>query len=117
MSTAWDFTHIAGNTLVMTVTATDQDGAAFYLPGCTIDYVIQPEVTSTTATIALSTADGIVIDLTVEDGNEFTITVDAADTSGLEGGYYHEAVVTVPETPERVYTIFSGNITFIPSGV
>jgi hypothetical protein len=76
----------AGDSETLAGTATDSAGAAIDLTGATIAY----SLTDGASTLVSKTGS-----ITVAASGTFSVTLDPADTSGLEAGtYWHSAVVT-----------------------
>lgn len=98
------FTMAAGETVTLSITATDSTGAALNLTGSTLAWILSDgERTQVTK----STDDGITV--TNAAGGLFSIRLDAADTADLPDGlYYHRAQVT--DADDAVTTLLSGRV-------
>ena len=104
-SVAQDFTMHKGDTKDISVAVVDGDGNDVALAGCTIVWSMATDVDET----ALVTKTTAAADITIA-GNDFSFTLDPADTSGLAAGqYYHEAQVT--DAGGDVATVTVGIIT------
>ena len=103
MKTGQDFTVPAGDGMTVNFTIDADDGAT--LDGYQINWKAVPlnRVASEALahTISKSLSNGVaVVD---EDTRKFSITLDPADTEGMEGRYLHEAeIVDGQNTPTTV---------------
>jgi hypothetical protein len=88
-SVAQDFTMHSGDTKDITVAVVDGDGNDVALAGCSITWSMARKLGEAAAVTKTTAAGDIAIA-----GNDFSFTLDAADTADLSGTYYHEAQVT-----------------------
>ena len=109
--TTYNIQAMAGDSIAIEVTVVDQDGDAVDLTGAAISYVIKSTAKAATDELLLTTTDG---SITVA-ANVFTVTSEPSDTDLLEGAYYQECEIILADG--RVFTSFTGNIYFSPSGV
>lgn len=106
---AIDYTAYAGDDLQIQVTVTDEDGDPSVLAGSDAIYVISR---NGTAKVTKTTGGG---DITI-DGNDFVVTIDAADTVALSGTYHHE-LKYVSAFDGLTYTVLYGDVVFLPTVV
>lgn len=85
-------TFVAGDDVVLEITATDSDGDAVDITACTINFEMQRNVTDSEVVISKSTVDGI----TITDGTNgvMQVVLTNTDTADLSGTYYYEIKVT-----------------------
>lgn len=104
-----DFTIWAGNDVVLRIDvemAEDQ-----VLLGADIRWWMAPTKFSSLINVRKSLGEGI--ELAEDSQTAFEVTLDAADTDGLHGCYYHEAEVI--ETNGKVSTVTVGTVTIRPT--
>ncbi len=96
-----------GDDVSVAFSVTDDAGAVVDLTGTTVVWRMAPSKYSASPSISKSTASGITVTDAV--GGKFTVAIDAADTAGLGGIYYHEAQVT--DAGGKVTTVATGWLT------
>lgn len=101
-----NITMFAGDTMIIPIPVSDVD-----LTGATIKWAMMRSVKSDRL-ISRESPSGIVIN---EDGTEFTIRLDSADTKDMKGSFYHAAKIIDSIGYES--TVTTGTITIKPSGV
>jgi hypothetical protein len=84
-----DFTHYAGDTLVLGVTTKNPDGSVVDLTNSEIEWVLAESVSDTPVVSKGTSGGGIAV--TDAEGGRFEILLDPVDTELLSGSYYHEA--------------------------
>lgn len=104
-----DFEMYAGDTKKINVTATE-NGSPMDLTGATIKWGI---VKNSVKVVSKDLTNGISI--TNPLGGNFTITLNPADTSTINGNYYHEAEVT--DSVGNISTIMTGVIKILKSEI
>lgn len=104
-ATAQDFTLYAGDDATLTVTVTES-GSAKNLVGASVTWVLYDRF-SRAAVLTKTTDD----DVTITNGAGGILTVDiaSADTSALNGAYYHECKVT--DSDGNISTVSTGTVT------
>jgi hypothetical protein len=95
----------AGDDVRLEVTVTDEDGSAVDLSGATVVWGLARRPTADAALVEKSTDTGG-ITITDAASGEFAIEVEATDTEGLEGTFYHEAELT--DSGGSVSTVLTG---------
>lgn len=105
-----DFSMFAGDDLTLTVTVKETDGTATTITSAAISWKASKS-NSKTAAITKSTAAGGVT-ITNGAGGIFTVSLDPADTTSLEGDYIHEAQITFSNGDVR--TVLRGVMTIEP---
>lgn len=110
---AQDLELYAGDTLVLNVTVTGNDGTAQNLASCTIEWGMYRQYTHTQALLK-TTASGITITSAIN--GRFDIALSPADTVTMQPGLYnHEAEIT--DGSGNVSTVFEGRLNLIVSRV
>ena len=102
-----NFTMYSGDTQDITVTVVDDDSASVAMTGMSIEWVMA-RAPGQTAVVTKTTDDS---DITIS-GNTFSFTIDPADTTSLDGRYYHEAEAT--DGGGDIATVMVGWITIVP---
>lgn len=106
MATEYSLEMYSGESFDITVTVTDESGAAVDLTGASIAYAARDEIIKTT------TNGGITI--TNAPAGQFTITLDSTDTAALGGRELpHDCAVTFASGEKRV--VFVGTLTILKS--
>jgi hypothetical protein len=104
----------AGDDLVIPVTVTDEAGQAVDLTGAAVGWQAArgtPQRFGTTPVVSKASGSGIAV--TDPAGGVFEITLEAADTQGLRGAFYHEAEVT--DAAGKKTTVMAGTMTVEPT--
>lgn len=104
-----DFTIWAGNDVVLRITVEMNEDQV--LLGAEIRWWMARSKWA--ATPLITKALGAGIELTDDSQVAFDVTLDAADTEGLHGAYYHEAEII--ETNGKVSTVTVGSVTIRPT--
>lgn len=108
--TQQDFTIWAGNDVVIRIDVEMNEDQV--LLGADIRWWLAPTKWSTDRVlIRKRLGDGIEMD--PDDQTAFLVSLDAADTEGMHGCYYHEAEVI--ETNSKVSTVTTGTVTIRPT--
>lgn len=108
-----NITHYEGDSLTLEVTTKMPDGSRVDLTNSDIQWVLAksaadtPELSKDTASGGIEVVDG--------PNGEFNVTVDAGDTEGLVGEYYHEAEIR--DSAGNEFTIFVGTILIEESAI
>ena len=106
--TAQNFTMRSGDSKKLNITVTDGAGAAKDLTGATMIWRLAVRKHATSE-ISKATASGIAF--VSEVSGIAQVTIDPADTAGLDGDYYHEAQVT--DSSGDIETVMVGTATII----
>lgn len=102
-----NFTITRGDSKLLTVAVTDDDGAAVSIVGAAITWKLADSIYSATALVTKTVGSGITI--TNGAGGLFSIQLDYEDTDDLYGLFYHEAKVYDNESPSNVTTVLTGH--------
>ncbi|WP_026694072.1 hypothetical protein [Peribacillus kribbensis] len=109
-ATNQSFTMMAGDSLILTVSVTDENGQPLSLTGASVKWVAKKRVNSLENDILKTSDNGVSIT-----GSELKIKLDPTDTKDLSGTYYHECELT--DSVGNVSTIFKGYVTVEKTGV
>ena len=110
MATPNNFRMTAGDTKVLVVTVTDDDGLAVDLTGATVKWQAARSFGKDAAISKATGGSGIVLNDPAN--GQFTITLNPSDTEDLSGEYFHEAEVTATDT--TISTVLQGSFKINP---
>lgn len=102
----------AGDDLTLEFTVTDADDAAVDITGMTARFVVARKVGATAVLSTETSPQTATAALTTPASGIFTVSMDAANTSGLAGTYRFEA--EIEDTLGNKGTVAWGYITFDP---
>ncbi len=109
-----DFDMVEGNSFIITVTVTTAAGAVVNLTDGHVTWTLRRSSNDNLAAITKGNTSPLTgVTLTDPTQGEFEIALLPADTKGLEGDYYHEAVFT--DAVGNVSTLFCGTVTITRS--
>lgn len=98
------------NDHVLRVTVLDNDDQPVDITGATIRWQLAGRVGSTSPLVSKATG-GQGVEITDAENGVFEVTLDSADTDGLNGTYYHEAELV--DAQGKKQTVMVGEITIV----
>jgi hypothetical protein len=103
-----DFTMTAGDTKLVTVDVVDEQSAPIAMQGATLRWVLKERDDIATALLVKTSQPGGGITIPDVLGNIFIIRLEAADTVGLAGVYYHDCEIVDGDGNKS--TIYQGHV-------
>jgi hypothetical protein len=110
-----DFTMYAGDDKVVRVVIKDESGSFVNLTGSLMDWVLQPTVNASSASVSKSWNTSVSNGMAIDGLGSFSITLSNSDTQSLSGKFYHEAQMI--DTQGDVSTVMVGHITIKKSAI
>lgn len=113
----YNITAKQGSTFSRTVTWTDSAKKPIAIQGWTARMHVRPDVTSSTITIALTTANGRITlgaDASADTKGQITLLIDAATMANVAAGQYVYDLELVATGGTEVHSIIEGNFVVKP---